>query len=644
MTIESVQKQQNEQQDITFDQFREEWLAEFQQEGMAPFEKGLQFAFKIVTQWLNVNEDDEDLIICDGSGDGGIDIAYLRRSDVDSEESDTQDDQSFQGDVWYLFQSKYGTAFQGKETIFAEGHKVIATLTGENTSLSELTKNLLERLNIFKQVASAQDRIVLVFATDAPFSESDRQALNDLRILGRNRVGSLFDVEDVSLHTIWETRPSASQPTISMAIKGSFVDPSSGLRVGTVSLTDLYDFLKAYRNKTGNLDQLYERNVRQFLGGRRKINKGIATTLQESPEIFGLYNNGITIVVSEFSIDKFDEVTTLYDPYVVNGCQTTRTVWEILSQRLESGGTGNSDELSEWRTRAGRGVVVTKIVKGDSASINNITRYTNSQTAVREQDFLTLRSDFGEWAGVMAEHYDVFLEIQRGGWDSQRAYQKSHPNSRQFTEFANAFDLLKVYGAGWLREPGNAFGRSAPFLPGGSLFKQIIEIEPISADDLYAAHRLQKLASKFNFGRGQSVLPSRRQTRYLYYFVIVDLLRDVLIRGGQGHSPKDVTLAFQALLNDESQSVVQVLLDAAIEVIDEYLNQAAEYTVFKETDFGGDLNAWFKSDALGKGQERTYRLNSLLTTHKIVFGRGVKGDLSPRELISHTIAAAIQGD
>ena len=55
----------------------------------------------------------------------------------------------------------------------------------------------------------------------------------------------------------------------------------------------------AYRGKTGILDQLYEKNVRQFLGSRRKTNRRIADTLRENPELFGLYNNGITIVVSD---------------------------------------------------------------------------------------------------------------------------------------------------------------------------------------------------------------------------------------------------------------------------------------------------------------------------------------------------------
>jgi hypothetical protein len=54
-----------------------------------------------------------------------------------------------------------------------------------------------------------------------------------------------------------------------------------------------------------------------------------------------------------------------------------------------------------------------------------ITRYTNSQNAVREKDFLALTSDFKTWARQMAERYGVYLEIQRGGWDSRRALQNS---------------------------------------------------------------------------------------------------------------------------------------------------------------------------------------------------------------------------
>ena len=40
------------QNQVTFELFREEWLREFTEEEMAPLEKGRRFAFKISTQWL----------------------------------------------------------------------------------------------------------------------------------------------------------------------------------------------------------------------------------------------------------------------------------------------------------------------------------------------------------------------------------------------------------------------------------------------------------------------------------------------------------------------------------------------------------------------------------------------------------------
>ena len=632
----SIVEQQNPDAagEITFEQFCQEWLSEFRESTLPPFEKGQGFAFKLVTQWLGVTEDDEDLVLCDGVGDGGIDIAYLSRADIGDAERDSQADE---GDTWYLIQSKYGTAFQGPDTIISEGRKVIATLAGENARLSERVAQLVGRLSNFREQASERDRIVLVFATEKAMSESDRKALHDIRSLGRERFSTLFDVEDVSLHTIWEARDTLEQPSITIPLRGNFVDPSSGLRVGTITLTNLYEFLSAYRDKTGNLDQLYERNVRQFLGGRGRINKGIADTLKNRPELFGLYNNGITIVVSDYSA-KSDGVCVLFNPYVVNGCQTTRTVWEVLKQYLDPGGTGQSDALTNWRAAADRGVVVTKIVKSDNAQITDITRFTNSQNSVREQDFLALRRDFRSWADAMADRYGIYLEIQRGGWTAQKAYQDAHPNSRQFAQYANAFDLVKVYSAGWLREPGNAFGRNAPFVPGtGRIFKRITSgKEPFGVDDLYAAYRLQKLADGFNFGRGAEV-SSRRQTRFLFYMVAIDFLKETLIRANRPYSPGELTKALLVLLKDENQDARQELLNAAIEVIDVYLNPESDDSLYKEPRFRENLNDFLKWEQLGNNEDATPFFKSLLADHKRFFGRSRAGQPSPRDLVTQAL-------
>src|SRR5690606_17049938 len=132
---------------------------------------------------------------------------------------------------------------------------------------------------------------------------------------------------------------------------------------------------------------------------------------------------------------------------------------------------------------------------------------------VREKDFLALSNDFRSWQAGMAERYDIYLEIQRGGWDSQRAFQNSNPASRQFQHHVNAADLIKVFGAGWLGEAGTAFGQNPPFLPEGTIFKRIVAPaedgqSPFGIEDLYAAYLLQEAADAYGFGRGGQV--SRR--------------------------------------------------------------------------------------------------------------------------------------
>ena len=130
---------------VSYEQFREAWLTEIKEAQVSPLEKGRWFAAKLVTQWLDVSPDDEDFVVCDGSGDGGIDIAYLKRADTDIR---SRDDNSEEGDVWYLVQSKYGTGFAGSETILIEGEKVINTLQGRNQHLSHDTKQLMGKTRL----------------------------------------------------------------------------------------------------------------------------------------------------------------------------------------------------------------------------------------------------------------------------------------------------------------------------------------------------------------------------------------------------------------------------------------------------------------------------------------------------------------
>jgi hypothetical protein len=625
-------------ENISFEQFREQWLQDVTEGTPSTTELGRRFAFKLVKQWLEADEGSTDLIFCDGSGDGGIDLGYLDRGDDEGEPENASP-----GHTWFLFQSKYGTAFQGINTLLEEGHKVIDTLDGRRPKLSSLAEGLLELLQNFRRNASDKDRIVLVFATDRSLNEDETRVLRDLRAMGRERLGALFDVQSVSIETIYERMQeelAARAKPLAISMRAATVPASENLLIGSVGLLDLYGFLKAYRDATEDLDRLYEKNVRRFLGLRGKVNKPMLETIKEAPQHFGLYNNGITFVVTDYKTQP-DGSLELIEPYVVNGCQTTRTIWEACRQRLEAGGTGQNPELEKWVEQLKAGFVVCKIVKvgSDGASLlSAITRYTNTQNRVSEKDFIALTSDFQTWANLMADHYNVYLEIQRGGWDSQKALQKQSTSVRQFKESANAFDLLKVYGSGWLAEAGLAFGKNPPFLPNGSVFKRIVNEEgvqegkPFGVEDLYAAYLVQKGTEQYKFGRGAQK-SSRRQTKFLFYLIVIELLKDAATRAGLSTAHKDLSLALIKLFAPGKESAAAALFDSAVEVVDSYLTQGSDNSVFDEPaykqSFNLDLNGFLKWEKLGKSEDSCPRFRNLLAVEKTAMAHKVAGQNVP---------------
>ena len=624
---------------LNFHSYQEEWLQDINSDDPSKMELGHRFAHKLLTQWLDIDESSDDLVYCDGSGDGGIDIAYLHRGEGENA-----------GDTWYLIQSKYGSAFKGSTTLLAESQKIIDTLDGQRKRLSSLTQSLLERLTTFRQQSSELDHIKLVFATEDPLTEEQRRVLLDVQAMGVKRLGAIFDVDAISIQNIYsrnqEKTETSDLPSLRVSIKAELVPSGNELMVGSLSLLNLYQFLKEYKIKTGDLSRIYENNVRHFLGFQGKTNKTMRATLRGEPEHFGLFNNGITIVVEDFYYNQ-DGTIELVEPNIVNGCQTSQTIWSVCYELLEAGGTGTDKKTKPWRNKASQGVVMTKIVKvgtGGEELLQKITRFTNSQNAIQEKDFLALTSNCKTWAKQMAKEYNIFLEIQRGGWDGRRAWQKQNPSIEQFSMSANVFELIKVYAAGWLGEAGNAWARNAKFLPNGKSFKEITQDKDkrqlFNVEDLYAAYLLQYSASAYKFGRSAKK-STRRSTRFLFYLVVIELLRGLMMRANLSITPKDVTVALTKLFHAEKDTAVTLLLDTAINIIDEYLTPGVDDSLFNEprfeTVFNSNINNYLKSDELGK-KEFSPCLHQLLQVSQMYLNKG-QGGTSYKTLILDIVAS-----
>lgn len=150
-------------------------------------------------------------------------------------------------------------------------------------------------------------------------------------------------------------------------------------------------------------------------------------------------------------------------------------------------------------------------------------------------------------------------------------------------------------------EAGIAYGKNPPFAPGGTLFNKIVNDPSFGVDSLYAAYLIHALSSAHSFGRGARV-STRGQTRYLFVLVAVDLVRDLLINLGVDSSASAISRAIIAL---GTEGLLSDIGEAAVSLIDDYLTQGNEDSLFSESEFlkSQDLNAFLKSERLGKGEE-----------------------------------------
>jgi hypothetical protein len=80
-------------------------------------------------------------------------------------------------------------------------------------------------------------------------------------------------------------------------------------------------------------ERLLEQNVRTFLQFRGNVNKGIRNTIQNEPEMFFAYNNGLTATAEaiESSQDRHS-IYKIHNLQVVNGGQTTASIFNSKRQ------------------------------------------------------------------------------------------------------------------------------------------------------------------------------------------------------------------------------------------------------------------------------------------------------------------------
>jgi hypothetical protein len=209
--------------------------------------------------------------------------------------------------------------------------------------------------------------------------------------------------------------------------------------------------------------RLLEANVRSFLSVKGKgVNAGIQNTLRNSPDHFMAYNNGIVLVADEVRYDKTSDgsigIAWLKGMQIVNGGQTTASLYFTKKKFPET-------DLSKVMVPAKIIVMRVQDQAREEALVSDISRFANSQNAVRQSDLsankpfhveveklsLTVycHDGIGRWFYERAAgSYNTFLSREGTTAPKLKALKEAIPTSRKITKT----DLAKYINA-WDRKP-----------------------------------------------------------------------------------------------------------------------------------------------------------------------------------------------
>jgi len=103
--------------------------------------------------------------------------------------------------------------------------------------------------------------------------------------------------------------------------------------------------------------------------------------------------------------------------------------------------------------------------------------------------------------------------------------------------------------------------------------------------------------------------------------VVVGLVKDSLIQIGKNSEKIDLVKAVQGLAREK---LLKHFGDVAVEVIDDYLVHGGEDTIYLEPEYKktNDLNAFLKSEKLGKSDEFSPNLRTQISLARKDFRRG----------------------
>ena len=268
---------------------------------------------------------------------------------------------------------------------------------------------------------------------------------------------------------------------------------------------------------------ILDNNIRHHLGHRMKVNKGIRNTLEECPEKFAEYNNGLTMTSVDFN--ALEGKIECDSPIIVNGAQTSYGILDVSKK------TKNLDAEIQL-----------KIIKtDDEEQQKNITRFSNSQNAVKGKDLVALEDFWKSISFQIEKRTGYFFEYQSGSWD----YRLDAGDRAKFqgNEIFNQYlpedhkkklaskDAIQCYVAYFKQNPSGAYQSISKFLPGGAEYEKIFTDELI--DDyrifLFPTLMMECAKNELEYGPKNKTHPYKRYSTIFFVGVVGKIIHEYIL-------------------------------------------------------------------------------------------------------------------
>lgn len=305
--------------------------------------------------------------ITDGGNDNGIDAIFYHEPER----------------RLYIIQSKWihdgsGEPSNGDMKKFIGGVKDLF-----NMRFERFNKKINANRSLLTQVLNDPQstyNIVVVYPGINSLANPSQRDLDDLRDEMNDASELLITttLNQPALHSSLTARLAGEPINVDLGLKswGKVETPHVAF-YGQVAAPVIADWWSTYG------DRLFARNLRSLLGDT-DVNTEMRLTLQESPDNFWYFNNGITIIANKITKTMAGGGGTDFGTFhcenisVVNGAQTVSTIGRYCAKAPE---------------KVGQALVLLRVIsleKADSQLQVSITKTNNRQNRIDNRDFVTL--------------------------------------------------------------------------------------------------------------------------------------------------------------------------------------------------------------------------------------------------------------